>query len=720
MDSDVSDEHLRSFGEYSSLDTSLNECFLLQESNNVSKNPVTVAINKLLQFQADHYTSNRATIQMAKIQNEVPGSGIEIPLSKKQMEKRASQKFSFEYYVFCEKCKEVTKHQEKCLQCDIITAKTRENFFIYIPVKQQLLLMLHKHLDTILPFLQKDRVEGMIGDLYDGKIYQKIKSENPDVTILSLTFNLDGASVSKSSNASIWPILLYQNYLPPSMRFMKENVLLAGVICTGKIKLDLSKLILPFIVEMNQLFNDQISLIRNGQIHHFLPLVMFCLCDLPARSDVQQIKYVSGYYACPVCIQKGTLVRGKGNSSYVRYIKTKEKPKMRTHIQFIDDTLQYAKTKKNIHGLKGITPLVALPCFDVVDNVSTDHMHGVFLGVMKDIIDIWYGKKKLKNVQSGFKISKSEDRVKLNKTIVQLKPYSRITRKPRSLFDRSYYKATEYRNLLWFYMHYALYGVLSQSAINHFDLLSASTYILDKSEISKNEIDHAGQMLEKFVDDFERFYGPDSITMNIHILRHYAHNVLNGGPLWSQSMFGFESKMGEFTKGHRSKVCISESIAKKYCLNNVENVRPKLDEKVIMLREKSVDVNLSIVKIFKKKGLLPINGGSRYKISYEIRRNSEIFKSKSSHITKSVDYFVSMKDDTIGIIELFVRNDENVYVLIQPYEISHEKHHLKEVNLKKPIQYQLFHCNEICEKLIYLKYGKREVVTKEPNKYEKT
>lgn len=139
----MSDEHLRSFGEYSSLDTSLNECFLLQESNNVSKNPVTVAINKLLQFQADHYTSNRATIQMAKIQNEVPGSGIEIPLSKKQMEKRASQKFSFEYYVFCEKCKEVTKHQEKCLQCDIITAKTRENFFIYIPVKQQLLLMLH-------------------------------------------------------------------------------------------------------------------------------------------------------------------------------------------------------------------------------------------------------------------------------------------------------------------------------------------------------------------------------------------------------------------------------------------------------------------------------------------------------------------------------------------------------------------------------------------------
>lgn len=171
MDSDVSDEFLRSFGEYSSIDTSLNECFLFEEPDNASKHPVTSAINTLLQFQADHHISNRAVMQMAKMQNEISSSGIEIPLCKKQMEKRSSHKYSFDYYVFCEKCKEVTKHQEVCAQCDIITAKTRENCFIYIPVKQQLLLMLHKHLNAILDFLKNERAEDKICDVYDGKIY---------------------------------------------------------------------------------------------------------------------------------------------------------------------------------------------------------------------------------------------------------------------------------------------------------------------------------------------------------------------------------------------------------------------------------------------------------------------------------------------------------------------------------------------------------------------
>lgn len=198
--------------------------------------------------------------------------------------------------------------------------------------------------------------------------------------------------------------------------------------------------------------------------------------------------------------------------------------------------------------------------------------------------------KCLKNVKPDFKIKNSADRIKFNDKILKLKPYARITRKPRSLFDRSFYKATEYRNLLWFYIHYASYGILSQSAINHFDLLAASTYILNKPSVSKQEAREAGQMLERFVNDFEIHYGIDSITMNIHMLRHYLHNVLNGGPLWSQSMFAFEARMGDFKLCQRSKVCIIQSIVKKYCLsdlNNVEIVKPKTNEKIIMLRERN-------------------------------------------------------------------------------------------------------------------------------------
>lgn len=186
---------------------------------------------------------------------------------------------------------------------------------------------------------------------------------------------------------------------------------------------------------------------------------------------------------------------------------------------------------------------------------------------------IWLGAKQLKNVTKGFKITKAIDRAKFNKNIMQQKPYSRITRKPRSILERSFYKAVEYKNLLWFYGHYALYGVLCQSAINN--LLSAATYILNKPTITIEEVNRACAMLEKFVDQFEGFYGADAITMNLHMLKHYRQNVLNGGPLWAHSMFGFECRMGDMKKCQRSKVCISEPTAKKYCLSKPDILTPK-------------------------------------------------------------------------------------------------------------------------------------------------
>lgn len=198
-----------------------------------------------------------------------------------------------------------------------------------------------------------------------------------------------------------------------------------------------------------------------------------------------------------------------------------------------------------------------------------------------------------------------------------------------------------------------------------------------------------------------------------------SHNVINGGPLWSQSMFAFECKMGDFKKCQRSKVCITESIAKKYCLKESKGSKPTVDEKVVMLRGRKIDVGLSCASIFREFGLLPLNSG-QYEISHEARIRNEVFKSICSNITKSIDYFIEMTDQTIGVIELFVKHQENVYVLVKKYEIVHEKFHLNDVEIKLPVERQLYSCDDIDEKLIYLKFGRIEVVTSEPNKFEKT
>lgn len=76
-----------------------------------------------------------------------------------------------------------------------------------------------------------------------------------------------------------------------------------------------------------------------------------------------------------------------------------------------------------------------------------------------------------------------------------------------------------------------------------------------------------------------------------------------------------------------------------------------------------------------------------------------------------------MRDHKIGSIELFVRNNQNFFVLIRKYEISYQKYHFNEIKSMMPMQRKLYSCNDISEKLIYLRFGNIEVVTTEPNKY---
>lgn len=181
-------------------------------------------VNMLLQFQAEYNISKKATVQMAKSHNAIPGSEILLPLNNLQLQKQAVMRYEYEYYVLCHKCRELTTYKTKCVKCNVITKQAEDNFIAIVPVKQQIKLSLQRNFDRIIEFLNEDRGNGMMNDVYDGLVFQKIKLSFPHETVLSLTLNLDGASVSNSSKSSIWPILLYQNYLPPKMRFMKENI----------------------------------------------------------------------------------------------------------------------------------------------------------------------------------------------------------------------------------------------------------------------------------------------------------------------------------------------------------------------------------------------------------------------------------------------------------------------------------------------------------------
>lgn len=573
---------------------------------------------------------------------------------------------------------------------------------------------------------QNVQIDDEIRDYFSGDVYRSEKIKSGKNTILPLTINLDGAKIFSSSTSTLWPIQLVQNYLPPKIRFLTKNILLVGLYC-GKKKPHISTIMLPLASELNFIQKKGIAIWHIDKLLNFSPAIMYCSCDIPARAEVQNMK-PSGYFSCPCCEQKGMLVNNpKTKKSYVRLLKMQETAPKRTHNKSKNASIKFASSTgdSDVQGLKGLSCVIGLKHFNLVDSYEVDYMHGTCIGIVKLMLDFWLGKKPVVYAEDEtcrFKMFNSQQRIEFNCRIIALKPPTRINHKPRSILERSFFTANEYRSLLWFYLRFAVKGLLDKKLIEHFNLLSSSTYILSKSTITQAEVQQARNKLNQFADEFEIFYGRNSVTLNVHLARHYSDVVINTGPLWCHSLFAFESNIGNLKRSFCSKCDIVEQIAFNYCIKSTENFlceHPHNEKRTMqILRGKPKCISIEFEHVLTASGLSSPN--HIYHIGYEMSFKSEVLKSVSSALTKSVDFFTQLNNGIIGAIELFIKAETD-YLLLQKYDIIEEFDHLKQVQPSG--EYQISKCDEIKQKMIYLKFNYSrvsfiEIVTLEPNFFE--
>lgn len=335
------------------------------------------------------------------------------------------------------------------------------------------------------------------------------------------------------------------------------------------------------------------------------------------------------------------------------------------------------------------------------------------------------GEKKLvynENEIFRFKPLNRNQRLEINRRIIGLKPPMQISHKPRPILDRSFFTANEFRSLLWYYLRFSLYGILPKELIAHFTLLSDATYILSKVRVTKNEIIRAGNMLNHFADKFQHFYGVNAVTINIHLLRHYANSVFNTGPLWCHSMFPFESNIGEIKRSFNCNVDVVEQIAFNYSIKaglcDTTSANYKNTPTILRLKTK----NLSLEQEALLETINLKQTGAKYKIGYEMRWKKIVYKSIASTITKSVDNFIQLADGSIGSIEFFIQLDR-AYAFVRKYIVIKSYNHLHQIQPSLTERHQIIACDSIRQKLIYLKFiysnvSFIEIITTEPNHFE--
>jgi len=535
-----------------------------------------------------------------------------------------------------------------------------------------------------------------------------------------------GAPVFKSVKTSLWPIQFGINELPIEERFSKWNCMVAGLWFGGH-EPEMSVFLTPFVLEAQKLYYEGFEWKDSSSGISYLSkvIVLNCSLDSVAKPKVQCVKQFNGYNGCTYCLHVGIMLPGHTGVKYLLHElpvagdsyeplytvnekvidpETKEEKEVTHRVvdrtnagirQDMEEVASHPDPNYSIRGVKGVSPLIALPTFDLVFGFSLDYLHAVLIGVTKLVAGFWLDSTSHnEDYYIGLSVSVVDDRLK---TITPPSTGS-LSRRPRSLKDRALWKANEWRAWLLFYSLVCLKGILKPTYYKHHCLLVTAISIFLKEAIPKAELEQAAQCLFLYVYDFQTLYKEIHMNFNVHLLLHFPKHVFLYGPAFCYSTFFWETGNGRLVRLVKGTRSVAGQISKKYvmsaCIPEVVS-RYSASEKTVEFC--SEIMSYPAVKNAKKVNEITLLGLPEHKsltreekdafkrqgfeynsFTYErmivkgVKYHSQHYKRQGE---KSNDGVVKLRNDAFGeICRIFEANDDDtessIYLLIRRINVN--------------------------------------------------
>ena len=423
----------------------------------------------------------------------------------------------------------------------------------------------------------------------------------------------------------------------------------------------------PFVEELQSLGSTGMQYVNcNDDTVSCKVFALCCSTDACARPVVKKTTQFNGRFGCDWCLHEGQVVkRGDGKSRI--YLPSKEVLTLRNKAEFLSNALN-STSDNPVNGIKGVSPLVFLPVFDIVDGFVPDYLHCVLLGVVRMFAGLWFDSvnhdKPRYVKQSGASL--------ISENLLSLRPPSDISRLPRSLAERKYWKGSEWKSLLLYYSLVVLPSILPSKYVKHWFLLVFAIHALLQDSINATDLAAAESALCEFCQDVETLYGAEFCTFNVHQLLHLCNAVRSFGPLWAFSCFRFENNIGHILSLVRGSKCFAEQIFKSFL---TRSVLPTLFAKYCSVLDMHVDVHMQrlwcsglylrkrkvstdSVHLYGRPGLrtLTMSESLAYNCAYSVSpgksefRVHDRFSCNSLYVT-SADYKQSIRncDDTVQL-----------------------------------------------------------------------
>lgn len=353
-------------------------------------------------------------------------------------------------------------------------------------------------------------------------IVQTIESQLK-CNLISIAVGIDGLPITKSTKKQFWPVLVTVDQSLSRSPFV-------AALYYGENKPNNSEFLTPFVNQCIEL--ETFGIVFEGINYAFR--ISRILADAPARSFLKGVKNHNGYNACERC-------RHEGVSYLRRLVYPYEICEKRNDSDFIN--------RDDDHFMSGKVSEFSKLSIGLVTQVPLDYLHLVCLGIVKRLLKTWV-KGSLPHRIRGADVDAISVRLKSFRKFVP----SCFQRKPRTLWDVDYYKGTEFRQILLYTGFPSLVGILKSTQLDHFILLHLAGHILlsvKADDVSWNNL--AKELLHEFVKNFERIYGLEYVTYNVHSLIHLPDDSINFGRLDNASTFQFESFMQILKKLLRAK-----------------------------------------------------------------------------------------------------------------------------------------------------------------------
>ena len=332
--------------------------------------------------------------------------------------------------------------------------------------------------------------------------------------LVSLVLYFDGASYTKSNSFPLHAFFSTICELPPLLRHSTRNII------THSLWLGSTP---DFNVFMSR-FNSQLdNILTKGIFIEALDLHITVKChvfiaDAPERPSVLNMNKFNGKYGCIHCVQEGeNLNKGKQGNNF-KYTYKPDEMFLRTNQKYENQVKQSIIQNSVFEGIKGQTYLsnwLLLPKCSIID-----YMQASLLGTTKHMFNIFLSAKcRTKDYYLGSKLND------IDKLLVQIKYPSEFSRQQRSISHLQYFKASEYRNLIFYAALPILKYFLPSLYYNHFvDYVIFLRLLCDKN-IDRNGILLAYELIDEYIKNFEILYGKENMTFNIHSHIHLPSQV---------------------------------------------------------------------------------------------------------------------------------------------------------------------------------------------------